>query len=356
MFERVTPTAFALVGLAVFASTSVAAQDIEYTTVSKAEFGGTLGRMMKLTGTGDPTTEVTYIKGNRIRTDEGDESSSITDFGDGVMTWLNHQTKTFYSMSIADMTAAARQFAAGYAADTLDQPQAAQEEPQVTYDIKISTDRTGKKERIQGSQAEQVLITMEIEATEVTEEEDSVLAGTMVVLADLWMSTDFPGYEAMQRMEAEWNKNWWANSAGADAGGMDQASQTDPRIGAAMEKLGKEMEGLDGIALRSTTHFVVVPPGAKFDRKKALNDADKSLADDAAGAAANEAVSSAKGAISGMTGGLFGKKKPQEPKPEQSTIARVKSEVTDVETTALEDSLFQVPPDYTETKLPGTEN
>lgn len=355
MFKRVTPTALAIAGLALLASNSVAAQDIKYTTVSKAEFGGALGRMMKLTGTGDPTTEVTYIKGNRVRTDEGDESSSITDFGDGALTWLDHQTKTFYSMSIADMTAAARQFAAGYTADTLEHPQADQEEPQVTYDFKLSTDRTGKNETIQGSQAEQVLITMEIEATEVTEE-DSVLTGTMVVLSDLWMSTDFPGYEAMQRMEAEWSKTFWANSAGANAGGMDQASQTDPRIGAAMEKLGKEMEGLEGIALRSTTHFVVVPPGEKFDRKKALRDADKSLADDAAGAAANEAVNSAKGAISGVTGGLFGKKKPQEPKPEQSTFLRVKSEVTDAETAALQDDLFKAPPDYTEGKLPGTGN
>ena len=356
MFKRLTATAFAIAGLAMLGGNSVAAQDIKYSTVSRAEFGGALGRMMKLTGAGDPTTEVTYIKGNRVRTDEGSESSSITDFSDGMMTWLDHQTKTFYSMSIADMTAAAQQFAAGYAADSLQQPQAAQEEPQVTYDFKLSTDRTGKKETIQGSHAEQVLITMEIEATEVTEEEDSVLAGTMVVLSDLWMSTDFPGYEAMQRMEAEWSKNFWANSAGANAGGMQQANQTDPRIGAAMEKLGKEMEGLEGIALRSTTHFVVVPPGEKFDRKKALRDADKSLADDAAGAAANEAVNSAKGAISGVTGGLFGKKKPQEPKPEQSTFLRVKSEVTDVETAALQDDLFKAPPDYTEGKLPGTGN
>jgi hypothetical protein len=356
MFKQLAPIALTLAGLALIPGAPIEAQDIKYTTVSKAEFGGSLGRMMKLSGAGDPITEVTYIKGNRLRTDDDKESSTITDFTDGVFTWLNHETRTFHSMSIADMTAAAQQLAAGYGADSLEEQQVGQEERQVTYDIKLSTDKTGKKEKFHGSQAEQVLITIEIEATEVTEEEDSVLAGTMVVLADLWMSTEFPGYEAMQRIEAEWRENWRANSAGANAGGMDRASQTDPRIGAAMAKLGEELEGLEGIALKSTTHFVLVPPGAKFDRKKALKDADKSLADDAAGAAANEAVTSAGDAVSGMTGGLFGKKKPEEPKPEQSTVVRVKSEVTEVETAMLRDDFFKAPPDYTETKLEGNED
>ncbi len=353
MLKRLTPGVLALAGLAVLANDPVTAQDIHYTTVSKAEFGGSLGRMMKLTGSADPTTEVTYIKGNRLRTDAGEKSSTITDFGDGVLTWLNHDSKTFYSMSIADMTAVAQQLAAGYTSDSLEPNQASQDEPQVTYDIKLSTDKTGKKEKLHGSQVEQIILTMEIEATEVAEQEDSALVGTMVVLTDLWMSTDFPAYEAMQRMEAEWGKQWQAKYAGANTGGMDQATQTDPRIGAAMEKLGKELDNLEGIALKSTTHFVLVPPGAKFDRKKALKDADKNLADDAAGAAANEAVKSAEGAVSGITGGMFGKSKPKEPKPEQSTVMRVTSEVTEVETVLLQDEVFEVPPNYTEVKLEG---
>jgi len=356
MFKRLTSTALPLAGLALLAGVPAAAQDVKYTTVSTAEFGGSVGRMIKLSGAEDPITEVTYIKGNRLRTDEDKESSTITDFGDGLFTWLNHPAKTFYTMSIADVTATAQQLAAGYAADSSGQQQVAQDDPRVTYDIKASTDKTGKKQKFHGSQAEQVLITIEIEATEVTEDEDSTLAGTMVLISDQWMSTEFPGYEAMQRIEANWAEVWRTNTAGADANGMDQASQTDPRIGAAMEKLAEELKDLEGIALKSTTHFVVVPPGAKFDRNKALKDADKSLADDAAGAAANEAAKSAQDAVSGITGGLFGSKKPKEPKPEQSTIVRVKSEVTDVQTATLQDEVFKAPPDYTEAKPAGSGN
>jgi hypothetical protein len=355
MLRKFTPNPLAIAGLALLAGVPVVAQDVEYTTVSQAEFGGAVGRMIKLSGAGDPITEVTYIKGNRLRTDDDEKSSTITDFDDGVFTWLNNEAKTYYTMSIADMTAAAQQMAAGYMADSSGQQQAAESEPQVSYDIRASTEKTGKKQKFHGSQAAQVLITVEIEATEVNEEQDSTLAGTMVLLSDQWMSTEFPGYEAMQRIEANWQQVWQVNSAGADASGMDQASKTDPRIGAALEKLAEELKGLEGIALKSTTHFIVVPPGAEFDRDKALKDADKSLAGDAAGAAANEAARSAQGAVSGITGGLFGRK-PKEPKPEQSTIVRVKSEVTDVQTAMLQDDLFKAPPDYTEAKPAGSQD
>jgi hypothetical protein len=353
MFKRLTPTAVALAGLALFAGAPVQGQDVKYTTVSRAEFGGALGRMLKLTGAGDPVTEVTYIKGNRLRSDDDKQSSTITDFGDGMFTWLDHEAKTYHSMTFAQMMTAAQQFAGAAGDSAQGQEPPAEDEPQYTYDIKASTDRTGKKQKIQGSQAEQVLITVEIEATEVNEEDDSTLAGTLILLSDQWMSTEFPGYQAMQRVEMNWHDYWQANSAGGDAGGMDQATAADPRIGAAMEKLAEQLKDLEGVALRSTTHFVLVPPEVKFDRNKALKDADKSLADDAAGAAADEAAKSAQNAVSGLTGGLFGSKTPKEPKPEQSTFIRIKSEVTGVETAPLAGELFKAPPDYTESKPQG---
>jgi len=64
--------------LAPLASTPARAQDVRYTTVSRGEFGGALGRWMKLFGGSSEVTEVTSIKGGKLRSDtEG--SSTVLD-------------------------------------------------------------------------------------------------------------------------------------------------------------------------------------------------------------------------------------------------------------------------------------
>jgi hypothetical protein len=224
----------------------------------------------------------------------------------------------------------------------------AREPENVRYEVRFSTDRPGKKAKIAGYEAEQVFLQVEVEAIPIrqpdeTEEEANQRAGTLVLLSELWLSTTFPGYAAKQAQAEQWAKALGGTEAPSKE--MVQAYKFDPRIQEGFEKLAEEMQGIEGEALRSVTHVVGVPHGVTFDRAAVLRDANKKLSDDVAGAAANEA----KKTVSNLTGGLFGKKKEAgPPRPQQGTIMRLRTEVTECSTAALADDVFAVPAGYTE--------
>lgn len=332
-------------------------QDVRYTDVSRWEFGGSLGRWMKLFGGSGEVTSVTSIKGGKLRTDADDDNSTVLDLDAKAFTWMDHETKTYTTMTFAQ----AAERANAMVAEMEDSVEAAKAEAEdvpepenVRYEVRFTTDRTGKKTKIVGYEAEQVFFQVDIEAIPIrqpdeTEEEANQRAGTLVFLSELWVSTTFPGYTAKQAHQERWAEA--LGTADAPSEEMIQAYQFDPRIKEGFAKLAEAMQELQGEPLRSVTHAVSVPFGAKFDRKAVLKDADKSLADDVAGAAANEAKDQAAGAVSGLTGGLFGKKKNEPPKPKQATIMRIKDEVTDCSTAPLADSVFAVPGGYTERPL-----
>ena len=329
---------------------AVSAQDVRYTTLSKGEFGGALGRWMKLFGGSSETKEVTSIKGGKLRTDT-DDASTVLDLDAKAMTWMDHESKTYTTMTFAQAVERANAMMEEMedsVAAAKEEMQEAKEPENVRYEVRFSTDRPGKTAKIAGYEAEQVFLQVEVEAIPIrqpdeSEEEANARAGTLVVLSELWLSTAFPGYAAKQAQAEKWAEALGGTEAPSKA--MVQAYQFDPRIQEGFEKLAEEMKGIEGEALRSVTHVVGVPHGVTFDRAAVLKDANKKLSDDVAGAAANEA----KNAVSGLAGGLFGKKKEAEPpRPQQGTIMRLKTEVTECSTAALVDNVFAVPAGYTE--------
>jgi hypothetical protein len=332
------------------------AQDVRYTTVSRGEFGGALGRWMKLFGGSGEVTEVTSIKGGKLRSDtEG--SSTVLDLDAKAFTWMDHEAKTYTTMTFAQAVDRANAMveqmedSVEAAKAQMEEAEAQQEPQNVRYEVRFSSDRPGKKEKIVGYQAEQVFLQVDIEAIPIrqpdeTEEEALQRAGTLVLLSEMWLSTAFPGYTAKQAQAGMWAEALGTTEAPSEE--MVQAYQFDPRIKEGMEKLAEEMKGLEGEALRSTTHVVGVPHGVTFDRKAVLKDADKALTDDVAGAAAGAAENAAAGAVSGITGGMFGRKKAEPPKPKQGTIMRLNTAVTDCATAPLADDVFMVPAGYTE--------
>jgi hypothetical protein len=342
--------------LGVLVAAPATAQDVRYTTVSRGEFGGALGRWMKLFGGSSEITEVTSISGAKLRTDTDDDNSTVLDLDARAFTWMEHETKTYATMTFAQAAERANAMVKDMedsVAAAKEQMPEAQEPENVRYEVRFSADRTGKKQKIAGYEAEQVFLQVEIEAIPIrqpdeTEDEANQRAGTLVILAEQWLSTAFPGYTAKQAQAAMWAEALGTTEEPSQE--MVQAYQFDPRIQQGLERLAEEMQGLEGEALRSVTHVVAVPFGVKFDRNAVLKDADKKLTDDVAGAAAGEAKNAAEGAVSGITGGLFGKKKkePEPPKPKQATIMRLRTEVTDCSTATLGPDVFAVPAGYTE--------
>jgi len=359
--------------LSSFLPSRVQPQDLRYSMVTRSELGGAAGRILGVVPGGtEPVQETTFIKGNRIRKDDGSESSNIMDWDSGILTILDHQDRSYVQLSMEEMAQAAEEVvrsmeeeggSSGLKDAMVDGSREGAEEVedahsdagggQTAVDITVSSDRTGVTRDFSGYSAEQVLVTLEIlgEHTpgDYGEEEQS---GGLAIITELWLSQDFPEYRMMQEMNGEALDRMRERETGQGIlGSLEALTTYDPRLEIAFEKNQETVDAMDGVALRTAVHVVTLPGRTPVDRNKVLADQDRSLSDDAAEAAASGAKDAARSAASRIGGRLFGRGKKEEasPKPEepqQSVILRIISEVSDVETLDLEPALFDPPPDY----------
>lgn len=329
-------------------------QDVTYTTVSKVELGGTLGRVMNLfSGFGDPTRETVYYKGPHMRSDDDeDRSSTIMSAEDGSIVWADHESRTYWRMTVDEMLAGLDDVRADMdeaAEEARAEADAARETPDdsVRWDIHVSTDRTGKRERIAGYEAEQMFVTVEIEGQAYSTEADSTVRGSLIVLTELWLSEEFPGHAAEQAFREAWAGRF-AHEADfeAESEGWSMVFAHDPRIREGLERMETELAQVRGTALRSVAHFVTLPDGVRFDRGKVLDDADRSLVADVGDAAARGAARGVRRRIGGLFGG--DDDEDEQPEPEQIVVMRVTTEIEDVRVESLDASLFAPPAGYTE--------
>jgi len=353
-----TVTALCLAGA--LGESEAAGQDLTYTSVTRGEFGGGLGTLMRLVPDAqEPTRETVYLKGSLMRTDEG-STSTILDLGEGRFTHLDHEARTFYSFTMAEMQermAAAVEEARGAEAAESPERQGAQE-PEVTYDVRFSIDRTGQRMSFEGYSAEQVLMVVEVIPRSTDPDAAQEEPGSMVLLSDLWMSTDFPGLAAIREAQAKAAAESMGTGEGGFAAAMQQAFASDPRMQEAFERNAEELQGLDGLAVKTVSYFLLLAPGAELDRAAVLAAADQPLGpgvgEAAAGAAAAGAREAARGAVRGLTRGILGRRQQEEAPPQaeaapsQSIVLRTTSLVEGVSTGTLSEDLFRPPAGYTE--------
>ncbi len=339
-------------------------QDFKFTTLTKGEFGGSLGTMMKLVpGAMDPIREATYLKGSLIRTDD-DDGFTVTDGTEGRITQVNDEAQTFFSFTIQQMQERMTAAMAEASAEAGEMPEeapveAAEEDPEVSFDIKMSTDRTGRTQDFGEYSAEQVLMIIEMiprtdEARDAMEE-----GGSMVLFNELWLSTDFPAYEEYMAAQAKLGEAFMEGGGGADmAAAYQQAFASDPRMKEAFEENMEAMKELDGMQVKSVSSFVTVPAGMSLDRDAVLAATDQPLSESVgsavSNAAAEEAEKAARGAVRGLTRGLFGRGNKEEPKeesepvPAQFILMRITSYLDEFSTGLLPETLFITPDGYTE--------
>jgi len=352
----------ALAGFAlspVLERSQAAGQDLAYTSVTRGEFAGALGTLMRLVpGAQDPTRETTYMKGSLMRTDEG-KHSTIMDLAEGRFTHLDHDAKTFYTFTFAELQA---EMAAALEGIQAEQPQDAPrgEEPEVTFDVRLSTERTGRRTTFDGYSAEQVLMIVQVVPRSTDPAAAQEDAGSMVLFNEVWLSTDFPGLAAIRDAQAKAAGEMLEGMQAGLASALQQAFAQDPRMQEAFEKSAQEMEDLDGLPVKTISSFVLLSPGMELDRGAILAAADQPLASGAgevlAGAAAAGAQEAARSAVRGLTRGVLGRRQEEpaaaepEARPSQSIVMRTTSVVEDVRTGPLSPDLFRPPADYAERK------
>jgi hypothetical protein len=344
-----------LLGLVAEPAGVLSAQDLSYTTVTSVEFGGAMGMMMQMMPqAGMETREAVYIKGSLMRTDD-EGTSTIVDATAGQYTMLDHESRTYYTITLADMQQQ-MEMAQERMAQAMGNPEAGMGPgmapgPEGSFETQVSTERTGRTRDFGGYSAEQVLITMEMVPTSPEAQQYAAMAGTTVLFTELWLSEDFPG-AAEYREAQERVGQAFLEGGGADmAGGMSQLMMGNANMKEAFEKNWEEMKNMEGVPVRTTTHMVTVPAGMEFDPGAVLAAEDQPLE---AGEMPSMAEA-ARGALGRAMGGMLGRRNREEADPEipagpttQTITMRSVSSIEDIKTEPLPDDLFQPPPEYTE--------
>jgi hypothetical protein len=333
-------------------------QNVTYRFRSEMKTGGAMDKIMAFAGKiggeeGQIRTE--YLKGRQLRTDEGTQSSTIVRMDEKRMYFLHHDQRSYVSLPLDSLGAGVAAMAQGMReAEMEPKADGGEQGPSVTFRVEV--DRTGENRDMAGYPAEQVFITLEgervAEGAEGTSAPGEKPASRLVLLMELWMSDQVPGYRELRALQEEYGSQIAPGESGEAMGEalLEMFTKT-PGTREALERAGEEMMKLEGMAVRSHTYIVTVPPGDVFRRDRVLNPPDE-------GGSRTEDVKKMAG---NMLGGLFGggkkeeppEEEPEEETPVQKTVLTLTEELVEVRTDPLPDDLFQVPGNYTEIRESG---
>jgi hypothetical protein len=324
---------------------SVAAQDVQYETVTKLELPGAMGTAVRLAarigGASLETVETTYIKGRRMRTDS-DDSSTILDLETGRFISLDHKEKTYLSMSFDEMLDMARA-QAGQAREGA--AQEARPEADAAMRFRFAVDATNERQRVAGYDASRVFLTMEAEGEYTPEGADArEQAGTLVVLTDMWTSKDVPAFGALSAFE-DASAQQFAAQGSAFTEALAAAFAGEPGLQVAFEQSVEQARQVEGMAVRTVTRFITVAPGQAFDRALAVEPKAEGPS------VARQAGRAALGRLGARAAAAAGRQQQDTPATQQSeatqaTIMTVTSEVRNISSRTLDPGLFGIPEGY----------
>jgi hypothetical protein len=329
-----------------------ATTDLKYTTVTRAEFGGTFGRIARIFGAGRPIEETVWYSGPRQRTDRG-QTSTVIDAAAGTVLEMQHTPRTYWLWSFGEplFTVEFGDSLAQFDPDSLPR---AKRQPRTRYEVSLATER-GRRDRIVGLEAQQVFMTLTITGETYNEVADSVERGTLVVLSELWTTDQFPA-EARDAFDKAWAERTIPALDSVELARMretmERIYEEDPRLRIAVTRLDSALAAVSGTALKVVSHYVAVPDGVRFDRAAVLRDAERTLTEDVAAAAARGAVNEGRRTLGRIAGVSLGGERA--PRPEQVVIMRTRYEVTALSTAPIPPDTFQPPANYTR-RTPGGE-
>jgi hypothetical protein len=336
---------------------------------TRTEMGGPMGQMMRMMpGMGDlsaPQEQVTRIQGLFLREDSG-ESTTIIDAEGGRMITVDHDERTWMALTPEDM-ARMMERATEQMEDARNQmaERPGGESADFRMNVRSESRKTGERRTIAGFDAEQVQVTLFMEAEATDRSSNQTAAGTMVLFIDAWLTPEGPDSGA-EEIYRRWAEQWTGSDAlQQSTEAMSQMFAADPRLKTAMEEQTKAMEAMEGFAVRTTSLITTLPPGVDFDRERAIADLEGDLTrsgSSVAGSAARAVgAEAARGALRGMTRGVLGGRGGREaPAAEaaeeeaplgQSTLLRTIEELVSVERGAIPADVFAPPAGYRQITL-----
>jgi len=221
--------------------------DFTYQETTKIT-GGALVSAMKVVGVlskqarqaTEPIESTVSVKGDRM-VHRNPNHLTIIDLNSQTITSVDMQRKTYSVMTFEQMKQMMQQMA-----EKMKQKDNSQ------MNFKVSAKTTGQSKSINGFDAKEMVLTMEMEGSD----QNSGQKGSMVITADTWIAPGVPGYQEVrnfQRRMAE-KINW------TPGGNMFAAR---PDVAQGMAEVQKEAAKLDGMVVSQTTTMgaqAVVPP------------------------------------------------------------------------------------------------
>ena len=242
---------------------------VSYTIATRIQIGGTdiASRMLQRFGTQD---EKVYIYGNKQRADENAETSQIMDAEGKQIIHLDHKKKEWWAMSFEEMFESLDQMKADVAQAYDDSDMSTN-----VQDVKFTIDRTGKTEMVNGTSAEQVIMTVEgtYETTirDAESNEEATMSGTSYIVMDHWLSKEVAGYQTMMDFQKATAEAFGDAMSGTGFASMMSAFQSSPQLQEAAENAAQELGPDDGLAVRTKTYYVQVPEGGTLDKDAVLS-------------------------------------------------------------------------------------
>lgn len=316
----------ALALLCFCASPTLADVTIQEKTVSSGMggFGNGTTTTTRIIAADKGRDDETFTYTGRLKTFAGKPrtSSTITRLDKELIWDLDHAKKQYGEMTFAEMRAAMAE-AEDKARAELAKSGAPAHKDDVELTYKVDVKRTGKKDKINGFDAEQWIITLTATPKDTKTGES---AGNFKMQLDGWYSTTVPG----QAEVAAYYKRW-AEKMGIEPQVRTMASALMAQHGDAVKQIAAKMKDLKGVAVRSTMTMELgngLTPAQQAeldkaraeDSQKRAENSKKQDAKDDVDAKLDAGGSLAKGNVSGALGGFLSRKlnKAAEKKVEKS--------------------------------------
>ena len=331
-----------ITGITVMAASTMLA-DFSYQETTRIT-GGALVSAMKVAGVfskqarqaNEPVQSTVAVKGDRM-VHRSAMHATIVDLASETITTIDLEKKTYYVMTFDQMKQMLEQM----------QKNMQQQRPngdQTEMKFKVSADSTGQAKQVNGFDAKELILKMEMEGTD----QKSGQTGSMVVTADTWIAPSVPGYSEVRdfhRRMAE-KLHWTPN------GNM---FMNRPDVAEGMAELYKESAKLDGIPVFQTTTMGAAGT-APADGSNPQPAAQQAPAD----------KPSVGGALGGALGSRFGlgRRKSQDSQAQAAAPASssggsasgallvMTTEMTDFSANAVDASQFEVPAGFQKIEPP----
>ena len=216
-----------LAGLLVLPSAALLA-DFSYEETSTIT-GGALASVMKVAGVfskqaREPIHSTVAVKGN-VMMRHSANNGSIIDLDAQTITTVDFQKKTYSVMTFDEMK---------QMLDRMAEQMKQNDKGQV--DFKVSANNTGKTQQIAGLEAKELILKMEMQATD----NQTGQTGAMVITTDMWMAQTAAGYDEVRAFHKRMAEkiNW------TPGGGM---FMNRPDVSKGMAEVAKEAAKLDGV-------------------------------------------------------------------------------------------------------------